>query len=128
MTYRNAYKTREGTINCEVLHPEFGWIPFHASPKDSVQHGRDLYEAMNKDPETHQETDEEYTERRSRLTRIRRDQLLTCNVDPILSNQVRFGEMTTAKQDEWKAYRRALLDLPTQTGFPHDIIWPTKPE
>lgn len=29
---------------------------------------------------------------------------------------------------EWEAYRQALRDITTQTGFPYDIAWPTKPE
>ena len=27
----------------------------------------------------------------------------------------------------WATYRQSLRDLPTQTGFPDDITWPTKP-
>lgn len=29
---------------------------------------------------------------------------------------------------EWAAYRQALRDVPTQEGFPHNIIWPTEPD
>lgn len=29
--------------------------------------------------------------------------------------------------DEMKTYRQDLRDVPTQTGFPHSITWPTKP-
>jgi hypothetical protein len=29
--------------------------------------------------------------------------------------------------DAMKAYRQALRDVPAQSGFPHDINWPTKP-
>jgi hypothetical protein len=29
---------------------------------------------------------------------------------------------------EWAAYRQALRDVTAQTGFPYDVIWPTKPE
>ena len=31
-------------------------------------------------------------------------------------------------QAAWAAYRQALRDLPTQSGFPHNVTWPTKPE
>lgn len=31
--------------------------------------------------------------------------------------------MTQAEKD----YRQALRDVPTQSGFPTDIVWPTKP-
>lgn len=28
----------------------------------------------------------------------------------------------------WATYRQSLRDLPTQTGFPDNITWPTKPD
>lgn len=28
---------------------------------------------------------------------------------------------------EWTTYRQALRDIPTQSGFPHSVVWPTKP-
>ena len=28
---------------------------------------------------------------------------------------------------DWKTYRQALRDVPTQTGFPSNVTWPTKP-
>lgn len=30
--------------------------------------------------------------------------------------------------DAWSAYRQALRDIPTQSGFPASVTWPTKPE
>jgi hypothetical protein len=29
--------------------------------------------------------------------------------------------------DAWKTYRQALRDIPTQTEFPNNVTWPTKP-
>jgi len=29
--------------------------------------------------------------------------------------------------DEWRTYRQALRDVPSQAGFPDNITWPTKP-
>ena len=28
----------------------------------------------------------------------------------------------------WAGYRQELRDIPQQDGFPHDVIWPAKPE
>ena len=28
----------------------------------------------------------------------------------------------------WEVYRQALRDIPTQSGFPDNVIWPTQPE
>ena len=43
MNTRNAIRNRDGSIDMEIEHPEFGWIPFTASPTDSEEHGRALY-------------------------------------------------------------------------------------
>ena len=29
--------------------------------------------------------------------------------------------------DEWKTYRQSLRDIPTSSGFPHSVTWPTQP-
>jgi hypothetical protein len=29
---------------------------------------------------------------------------------------------------EWEVYRQALRDIPSQEGFPREVIWPAKPE
>jgi hypothetical protein len=31
-------------------------------------------------------------------------------------------------QAAWATYRQALRDIPQQTGFPEDVVWPTEPE
>jgi hypothetical protein len=60
--------------------------------------------------------------------RTYRDLLLSLDVDPIVSNTLRWADLSTSKQDEWKAYRQALLDVPAQSTFPNSVTWPTKPD
>ena len=36
--------------------------------------------------------------------------------------------MTVAKRSEWTTYRTALRNITTQTRYPWDPVWPTKPE
>ena len=53
--------------------------------------------------------------------RSERDRLLietdwTQGRDVVLSNDA-----------EWKTYRQALRDLSSQSGFPSNVTWPTKP-
>jgi len=43
MDVRNATYNQYGTIDCEIDHPVFGWIPFTASPDDVEAHGRAIY-------------------------------------------------------------------------------------
>jgi hypothetical protein len=45
MNIRNPRFNQYGTIDCDVEHPVFGWMPFTASPNDPEEHGRAIYEA-----------------------------------------------------------------------------------
>ena len=48
-------------------------------------------------------------------------------VDAITNNALRWAALTAEQQQAWADYRQALLDIPQQSGFPHDVVWPTKP-
>lgn len=56
--------------------------------------------------------------------REERNQILA-ETDWIIAKSLELGE---AVPDEWKQYRQALRDIPSQPNFPDDIEWPTKPE
>lgn len=45
MTYnfRNAAYNKFGTIDLELEHEQYGWIPFTASPDDVEESGREVY-------------------------------------------------------------------------------------
>jgi hypothetical protein len=36
-------------------------------------------------------------------------------------------EITGSINQEWARYRQALRDIPSQSGFPLNVIWPEKP-
>ena len=59
--------------------------------------------------------------------RFERDQKLAYEVDPLVTNPLRWSELTDTKQAEWTQYRTDLLNLPDQSGFPNTVSWPTKP-
>lgn len=44
LNVRNPKYNQHGTIDCEVEHPEYGWIPFTASPEDTVGQGKEIYD------------------------------------------------------------------------------------
>ncbi|WP_044547581.1 hypothetical protein [Mesorhizobium japonicum] len=57
MEYRNAAFNQFGTVDLEINHPEYGWIPFTASPDDSEELGREIFAsaspiAASYDPKT----------------------------------------------------------------------------
>ena len=68
------------------------------------------------------------TEALSLEVRGLRDFKLRDEVDPIVTNPLRWADLTTEKQNEWTQYRTDLLNVPQQAGFPNTINWPTKPE
>ncbi len=43
---RSPVALQDGRINCEILHADYGWIPFTASADDDTQYGRDLHAAL----------------------------------------------------------------------------------
>jgi len=61
------------------------------------------------------------------IIREQRDEKLLQEVDPVVTNPLRWAELTEDKQAEWTQYRTDLLNLPAQSGFPNTITWPTKP-
>jgi len=127
--YRNAVSLNDDNtrFEVEINHPEYGWIPYHLNPDDTDNtiNNDELLTLIGSDFTN--ETQEAKDERQIGLVRLDRDFRLRNEVDPILSNSVRFGELTTEQQNAWKQYRIDLLNVPQQDGFPHNVTFPTKP-
>jgi hypothetical protein len=66
-------------------------------------------------------------EQKASDTRFYRNELLVREVDPIVTNPLRWAELSSTEQQAWADYRTALLNVPQQASFPEDIVWPTKP-
>jgi hypothetical protein len=45
INFRNPAWNSFGTIDCEIEHPVFGWIPFTADPNDVESHGQAIFNA-----------------------------------------------------------------------------------
>jgi hypothetical protein len=132
MNYRNAKRIGNNRIDCEIDHPTYGWIPFTCDPTDAGAQFNvlELHAQMDADPNTAAyvpPTEEEITAELAALVRSERDRILVTVVDPIVSNQFRWDDLTADQQQAWRDYRRALLDIPQQANFPWDVIWPTAP-
>lgn len=129
---RNArYITPRGDIDLDINHPEFGWIEYTiALDDDDMTIDNDqliaLAEAL---PEGIAAFDQSvWDDRVAQMARGEREWRLSHEVDPIVTNPLRWEELGESKQQEWRDYRTALLNVPQQDGFPNDIDWPTKPE
>ena len=129
MNYRNAKYIDNARIDCEIDHPIYGWIPYTLDPADidmtinndellqKMQLANDV-EAFT--PPTQAELDGIAASE----IRNKRDSILASVVDPIVTNPLRWAELTPAKQQAWIDYRRSLLDITLQNGFPNNVIWP----
>lgn len=132
MNYRNAQRLANGWIDCEIEHEKYGWIPFTCNPNDTgaLFDVAALHAAMDADPATAAyvpPTREELDAAAAEAVRGQRDFLLVAEVDPVVSNPLRWADLSTEQQAAWANYRRALLDITAQAGFPRDVVWPSKP-
>jgi len=102
-----------------------GETAFTADPNDSEAHGRDIFmraragefglveDYVPPPPPTY--------EVQSALVRDQRDNLLS------KTDWTQAADIPQATKDKWAPYRQALRDVPQQSGFPYDIVWPIKP-
>lgn len=135
------------SIDLEVDFNELDeeYVPFNADPNDIVSWGPDLYnraiagefgEIAEFEVPADLTGDDAVNE-----IRAMRDAKLAIEVDPIVSNPLRWASMTEAKQQEWADYRQALLDLPATQSSAYqtfntttesmewvNLTLPTKPE
>ena len=118
-------------FDVEINHPEHGWIPYTLNPDDTdmTVDNSVLLELIGTDYAAYvAPTQAELDAELSANLRGLRDQKLTEEVDPLVTNPLRWAELTEPKQAEWTQYRTDLLNLPAQSGFPNTVTWPTKPE
>lgn len=102
-------------------------LPFTATPNDTEEHGRDIFERAKKGEfGVIAEWTPPTTEQLAANARGHRDNLLS-EVDSIVGNPLRWASFSETQQQSWADYRQALLDVPQQAGFPNTINWPTKP-
>jgi len=129
---RNAVSLQSDNLrmDVEINHPDYGWIPYTLDPADTdTTIDNDAIMALiGTDFAAYvAPTQAELDAAAAAYVRMERDNILSTVVDPIVSNPLRWADMTSEKQAEWASYRTALLDITDQDGFPHDITWPTKP-
>ena len=119
------------SIDVEINHPEYGWIPYLLTDYDTDMtiNNDELLALIGSDYAAYvPPTQEELDAALAANIRGQRNNLLATEVDPLVTNPLRWAELTEAQQAAWTQYRRDLLDITAQAGFPTDITWPTKPE
>ena len=124
----NAENTK---FDLEIQHPDYGWIPYTLDPDDTDEtvSNTELRTLIGTNFAAYiAPTQEELDAEAAAQVRSQRDSILASEVDPIVSNPLRWADMTTDQQNTWSQYRTDLLNITDQSGFPHDVTWPTEPE
>ena len=119
------------SIDVEINHPEYGWIPYLLTDYDTDMtiNNDELLALIGSDYAAYvPPTQEELDAALAASIRGQRNSLLATEVDPLVTNPLRWAELTEAQQAAWTQYRRDLLDITAQAGFPNEVVWPTKPE
>ena len=129
---RNAVSLQSDNLlmDVEINHPQYGWIPYTLDPTDTdTTIDNDAVMALIGTDFTAYvaPTQAELDAAEAASVRADRDYRLV-EVDAIAGNALRWAALDADTQAAWATYRQALLDVPQQEGFPHDITWPTKPE
>lgn len=116
-------------VDVEINHPEAGWIGYLLDTADTdMTIDNDALLALIGDDKVAYvaPTAEELVA--AKEEEVRRDRNFQLAImDQTVANPMRWAAMSTEKQNEWTAYRQALLDVPQQSGFPDTVTWPEIP-
>jgi len=129
--YAQSLNVDNTRFDVEINHPDYGWIPYTLDPSDTdnTVNNSELISLIGTDFTAYvAPTQEELDEETADQVRSDRDYKLLIEVDPLVTNPLRWAELTSDKQAEWSQYRTDLLNVPQQSGFPNTITWPVKPE
>lgn len=129
--YAQSLNVDNTRFDVEINHPDYGWIPYTLDPSDTdnTVNNSELMSLIGTDFTAYvAPTQEELDEETADQVRSDRDYKLLIEVDPLVTNPLRWAELTSDKQAEWSQYRTDLLNVPQQSGFPNTITWPVKPE
>jgi len=127
---RNAQSlnAENNRFDVEINHPEHGWIPYALDPDDTdnTVDNSVLLGLIGSDYVVYvAPTQAELDAEAEAMVRSERDYILSTEVDPIVANPLRWADLSATEQLEMATYRTALLDIPSQAGFPHNVVWPT---
>ena len=129
---RNAASLQSDNLrmDVELNHPDHGWILYTLSPEDTDMtiDNAEVMALIGTDFAAYvAPTQAELDASTAAQVRSKRDDILVAVVDSLVSNPLRWADLTSDKQAEWSQYRTDLLAVPQQAGFPNNITWPQEP-
>jgi len=127
---RNEKYFNNTIIECEINHPEMGWIPFACDPADKGSNLDipKLHEMLlSKEPTPYSAPSADEIKNELIVTyRAIRDRKLIMDVDPIVTNPFRWDALTEEEKTKVTNYRTQLLNIPQQEKFPDEVDWGVK--
>lgn len=115
-------------IDCEINHPNYGWIPFTAFKNDVEELSRDVWKLIS-DSGSAEPFIPLTIDELAIVERGWRDLELSWFDTVLYRNQFYWDSLTQDDRDVRLLYRTKLLDYPQQTGFPTDIsLRPVRPD
>ncbi len=129
---RNAASLQSDNLrmDVEINHPDYKWIPYTLDPSDTDMtiNNDEVMALIGTNFAAYvAPTQAELDEETAANVRAERDNILDTVVDPLVSNPLRWADLSSDKQTEWSQYRTDLLNVPQQAGFPNSITWPDEP-
>ena len=129
---RNAAALQSDNLHMdvEINHPDYGWIPYTLDPADTdttIDNAAVMALIGSTFAAYVAPTQAELDAATAAQVRGERDDILVTVVDPLVSNPLRWADLTADQQTEWSQYRTDLLAVPQQAGFPTTITWPQEP-
>ena len=117
MELRNPKYNAYGTLDCEINHPVYGWVP-HTISSDENPKLHDTAAKASPKPYVAPKPNPADIAGEARAQRA------------ALLQQSDWTQVADApvEQAAWATYRQGLRDITAQPGFPADIDWPTRPE
>lgn len=105
MKIRNAKYNKNKTIDCEIEHPDYGWIPFTASPNSAEEYNREMYAMMVKKggveeytPPTQAELDAIAHDELEQIKSLQKAELIKQKMEALLGDE--FAEIDKAKSSK----------------------------
>jgi hypothetical protein len=123
MNYRNPKYNFDETIDCEINHPIYGWIPFTASKNDVEESGRQIYQEILSGGSIapYEPPPPPSYEVMAEQVRDMRNQLL------LQSDWTQLPDVPIETKSAWEIYRQQLRDITNQSGFPYEVQFPEMP-
>lgn len=125
---RNLTQFKDGIVDCEIIHPTYGWIPFSAHPDDPEPATLAVFEyieendidisALPPSPNLPLSiTSNERSWRNSQLAIADVELLKAEDADPA----------SVGSPAEWRRYRVELRNWPQSPAFPDTTLRPVRP-